>query len=88
MGNKNDNKNLNGIYHDIADSAGLECAKMIFDEYRGQQVTFPVEFFNKQYIYDCIIADYNGNNIKALAVKYDYSERTIRRILKEHKSNR
>ena len=80
-----ENENLNGIYRDIADSVGMECAKMIFEEYRGQQVTFPVEFFNKQFIYDSIVAEFNGNNLKALAVKYDYSERTIRRILKEHK---
>lgn len=83
-----DIENLNGIYRDIAESTGFECAKKIYDEYRGQQVTFPVEFFNKQYIYDSIVSEFNGSNFKLLAVKYDYSERTIRRILKEHKGNR
>ncbi len=62
-------ENLNGIYRDMADSVGLECAQMIFEEYRGQQVTFPVEFFNKQYIYDSIVSEFNGCNIKTLAVR-------------------
>lgn len=76
---------LNGIYSDIANLLGIECARKIFEEYRGQQITFPIDFFNKTYVYSSIVSDFNGSNIKQLAIKYEYSERTIRRILKEHK---
>ena len=61
----------------------IESARKIFEEYRGQQITFPVEFYSKRYIYAQIADEYNGSNIKQLATKYEYSERTIRRILKE-----
>ena len=74
---------INGIYKDITELIGMENAKTIFKEYRGQQITFPVEFYSKQYIYNMIIGEYNGTNIKQLATKYGYSERTIRRILKD-----
>ncbi len=74
---------LNGIYKKIADLIGIDNAKLIFKEYRGQQITFPVEFYSKQYIYNQIIEEYDGTNIKQLASKYGYSERTVRRILKD-----
>lgn len=75
---------LNGIYKKIADLIGIDNAKLIFREYRGQQVTFPVEFYSKQYIYSRIIEEYDGTNTKQLATKYGYSERTVRRIVKEN----
>lgn len=80
---KLDNQFFNGIYKDLATLVGEENAKKIYKEYRGQQITFPVEFYSKQYIYTQIIDEYDGTNLKELATKYGYSERTIRRILKE-----
>ncbi len=76
---------LNGVYKKIADLTGVDNAKLIFKEYRGQQITFPVEFYSKEYIYRQIIAEYDGSNLKQLATKYGYSERTVRRILKDAK---
>lgn len=80
---KSENENLNSVYKDIAEMLDIESARKIFEEYRGQQITFPVEFYSKRYIYAQIADEYNGSNIKQLATKYEYSERTIRRILKE-----
>lgn len=84
---KVENEFLNGIYNDLANLIGIEATKIIFDEYRGQQVTFPVEFYSKQFIHNQIVKEYNGFNVKQLATKYGFSERTIRRILKEHIDN-
>lgn len=74
---------INGIYKKFADLIGVDNAKLIFKEYRGQQITFPVEFYSKEYIYTQIIEEYDGTNLKKLATKYGYSERTIRRIVKD-----
>lgn len=73
---------LNGIYKELSELIGTDNAKKIFNEYRGQQITFPVEFYSKRYIYNQIISEYSGTNLKQLATKYGYSERTVRRILK------
>ena len=80
---KNDEENLSGIYKDLANLLSADIARKIYEEYRGQQITFPVEFYSKQYIYGRITEEYDGGNIKQLATKYGYSERTIRRILKK-----
>ena len=84
---KIENEFLNGIYNDLANLIGMDATKSIFDEYRGQQITFPVEFYSKKFIHNQIVKEYNGFNVKQLATKYEYSERTIRRILKEHIDN-
>ena len=47
---KVENQFLNGIYKDLATLVGEENARKIYKECRGQQITFPVEFYSKQYI--------------------------------------
>ena len=79
------NEYLNGIYKEMTELIGMDNAEILFKKYRGQQINFPVEFYSKQYIYSHIVAEYDGTNIKELATKYSYSERTIRRILNENK---
>lgn len=75
---------INSIYAKIAGLVGTENAKLLFSEFRGQQVTFPVEFYKKEYIYSEIVSEYNGKNVKQLAKKYNYSEHTIRRIINKN----
>ena len=81
---KNEDKYINNVYAKITSLVGIENAKILFNEYRGQQLTFPVEFYKKEYIYSEIVAEYDGKNIKHLAKKYNYSEHTIRRILNKN----
>ncbi len=78
---------LNTIYKDIADNLGMDVAMDIYNMYKGQQITFPMRFFNPVRIQQIIVQEYDGTNIKALAAKYNYSEKTIRRILKDRTEN-
>ncbi len=76
---------LNEVYRDIANEIGLENAIVIFRLFHGTQVSFPNRLFSKEYTHTAIIREYTGNNVSQLAQKYNYSERTIWRILKEQK---
>ena len=78
---------LNGIYSELANLLGTDAAMQIHAHYRGQQVTFPVEFFSKQFTKSRIIEEYDGHNVKQLATRYGYSEKTIRKILKDNIDN-
>ena len=78
---------LNGVYNELANLLGIDVVLKIHASYRGQQVTFPVELFSKEFIAMQIVREYNGHNVKQLATKYEYTERTIRKILKEHIDN-
>ena len=82
---KNDLVGLNDVYKDIADEIGLENTLVIYRLFHGTQISFPNRLFSKEYTHQAIINEYDGNNVSQLAQKYNYSERSIWRILKSMK---
>ena len=82
---KKDLDGLNDVYRDIAEEIGVENTLAIYNLFRGTQISFPNRLFSKEYTYKAIISEYNGNNVPQLAQKYNYSERSIWRILKTTK---
>ena len=84
---KNENDSLNNVYKEIADELGLDAAKTIYRMFRGQQISFPLRFMSPEKIREKVIEEFNGTNVRELARKYDYSEKTIRRIIREKNTN-
>ena len=82
----NDLAGLNDVYREIADEIGIENAIAIYRLFHGTQISFPSRLFSKEYIHKAIIKEYNGKNVLQLAQKYNYSERSIWRILKKTKN--
>lgn len=77
-------KNLfHKVYREISEQLGIETALTIHQMFKGTQVNFPVRFFDTQCVKEMIIKEYDGTNVKTLAKKYDYSEKSVRRIIKE-----
>ena len=72
-----------GIYKEIAEIAGEEIAKTIHANFKGQQVVFPNKLYSSQYTAEKIQSEYDGKNIKQLAMKYGYTERWLRKIIKD-----
>jgi len=75
---------LNPVYKEVSERLGIDAAMEIYQLFKGQQICFPVRFFNPARIQQNIIKEYDGTNIRTLALKYNYSEKTIRRIIKDH----
>ena len=73
----------NDIYKEISEIVGLEATLKIYLRFKGQQVSFPVRLYNPHLIQQNVIKEYDGTNIAYLAQKYDYSEKTIRRMIKD-----
>lgn len=80
---QDDSELLNGVYREISENLGMEVAISIHQMFKGQQINFPVRLLNSAQIQRRIVEEYDGTNIRLLAVKYDYSEKTIRRIIHE-----
>ncbi len=78
-----DSELFNAIYRDIADGLGIDIAIGIYSMFKGQQISFPKRLLNPSRIQRNIIQEYDGTNIKDLAIKYDYSERMIRKIIQD-----
>ena len=55
--NEIESEYLNGVYNEIANTLGIEAAITIYSTYRGQQITFPVNFFTTEFIASRIVAE-------------------------------
>ena len=78
------NVNLfNKVYREISEELGIEVALTIHHMFKGTQVCFPVRFLDNKCVKEMIIKEYDGSNVAALAKQYDYSEKNVRRIIKE-----
>ncbi len=84
---ENDPELLNAVYKEISEKLGMNTAMTIYQMFKGQQISFPTRFFNPAMIQQAIIQEYDGTNIRMLAIKYNYSEKTIRRIIKDSVKN-
>lgn len=71
------------VYKEISEELGIEATLTIHQMFKGMQVSFPIRFLDTQCVKEMVVKEYDGTNIKMLAKKYDYSEKTIRRIIKE-----
>ena len=80
---ENDPELLNNVYREISEKLGIDTAMEIYRMFKGQQMSFPIRFFNPAKIHQTIVQEYNGTNIRTLAIKYGYSEKTVRRIIKD-----
>ena len=80
---ENDSDLLNAVYREISEKLGMDTAMEIYQMFKGQQINFPVRFFNPARIQQIIVKEYDGTNIRTLAIKYNYSEKTVRRIIKD-----
>lgn len=85
---ENDPELLNTVYKEISEKLGMNTAISIYQMFKGQQISFPTRFFNPAMIQQAIIQEYDGTNVRMLAIKYNYSEKTIRRIIKESLDSR
>lgn len=81
--NENEMDLLNEVYREISEKVGIDSAIVIYQMFKGQQITFPVHLFNSKRIQHSIIKEYDGSNIRDLARKYGYSEKTVRRMIKD-----
>ena len=74
---------LNTVYKEVSEKLGMDAAMEIYRMFKGQQISFPMRFFNPERLQQIIVQEYDGTNVKTLAIKYGYSEKSIRRIIKD-----
>lgn len=84
MGGESKEELFNSVYNDISEIFGVDIAIQMYQNYKGMQITFPTRLFNPEYVKKQVPKEYDGTNTKQLAKKYGYSEKTIRRMIKEN----
>jgi Mor family transcriptional regulator len=72
----------------VAEAIGLEAMIKLTEYCGGTQIYIPKPFeLTKELIYRKISADFDGSNIRQLAIKYRVSESTVYRIVKDQLSD-
>lgn len=68
----------------IAEAVGMEGLLRLCEYFGGSSINIPQKRnLLKQKVYDAIYREYDGDNIKRLAVKYDVSETTVYNIVRD-----
>ena len=82
---KNSTPVLNGVYEAISDLIGFDNTTKLYKHFAGSQINFPTRLFSKEFVLSEAVKAYDGTSesINKIAVKYNYSERTIRKLLKD-----
>ena len=80
---KYDTNLFHRVYREISEELGIEAALTIHQMFKGTQVSFPTRILDTQCVKEMIVKEYDGTNLKMLAKKYDYSEKSVRRIIRE-----
>lgn len=75
---------FNEIYKELSELIGIENTLKLYRHLKGQQVSFPVRLYSKDFVTRTVKKEYNGKNSKSLARRYGYSERWIKELLKNH----
>lgn len=73
----------NTIYREFAKIIGVESTLKIFENYHRTQINFPMRLVSSDHIKQVVLNEYDGTNLKELAMFYGYSERHLRRLLKD-----
>ncbi|EGT3616826.1 Mor transcription activator family protein [Clostridium perfringens] len=75
-------ENYSGIYKDMVEVLGEEITLKIYENYRGQQVTFPMRLYSKSYILEYLTKNYNGKNLKELSRNLGYTCNWLQQVIK------
>lgn len=62
MGMKNED--FKGIYKNMINLFGEEITIKLYENYKGQQITFPMRLYSKKYVLKIINEKYNGKKFK------------------------
>lgn len=80
-----DHSLLQSVYREIADRLGVQTAVEMYSLFHGQQISFPMRLYDPEDIRSRVIREYDGTNLRQLATRYGYSEKTIRRMIRSEK---
>ena len=72
-----------GIYGDLVEVIGIDNVEKIYNNFRGQQITFPTHLYTSDHVARLASDPSNTSSIKKLSTEYGYSVRHIVRKKKQ-----
>ncbi|MGP4117921.1 Mor transcription activator family protein [Levilactobacillus zymae] len=81
MDSKVDVTVLHHFYRELDDLIGEEAMLLIYQQYKGMQMTIPTHLYDRELTVKKVLSEYNGSNQQALARKYGYSQKWVQRVI-------
>lgn len=74
-----------GIYNDFAELLGEEAVMKIYQNMSGQQITIPRKLYTQEFVIEKTKDIKDPVELKKEAIKYGYSERRLKQLLKNER---
>lgn len=84
---KNKSSDYSGIYKDMVEVLGEEITLKVYENYKGQQVTFPMRLHSKKYVIKYLGVHFNGSNLKQLSRELGYTEKWLKQLINNELHN-
>ena len=82
MGNQDDD--YRGIYKDMVEVLGYETTLKIYQNYKGQQITFPMRLYSDKYLIDYLNKYYDGKKLKQISRKLGYTCNWLQKVINKN----
>ena len=77
---------LNSTYKKLAELVGFDATLKIYSEYGGGYFSCPKKILADDYVYRCILQEYDGTNAREIAKSIDCTYSWICKVVKKYKS--
>ena len=81
-------ENYRGIYKDMVEVLGHDITLKVYENYKGQQITFPMRLYSDKYIIDYLNKNYDGKNLKQIARKLGYTCNWLQKVINKNGINK
>ena len=73
---------LHYFYRGLSSLVGVDNMLVIYQHYRGMQMTMPTHLYDREKAAGRVVAEYDGHNKQSLARKYGYSQKWVSQVLR------
>ena len=81
-------ENYRGIYKDMVEVLGHDITLKVYENYKGQQITFPMRLYSDKYVIDYLNKYYNGKNLKQISRNLGYTYNWLQKVIKKNEIKR
>lgn len=74
-----------GIYSEMVEILGEDIVRLIYQNYKGQQVTFPMKLYSNEYVERYIDKNINSKTIREMCRELGYTEGWIKHLINKNK---
>lgn len=77
---------LQDFYKGLCELIGVDAMLAVYQHYRGSQLTIPTHLYDRKRASQQVVQKYTGDNSMQLAREYGYSQKWVRKVIRDNKN--